>query len=197
MRCALTDDIRALGSTPLFEQCSERELMRIDRYGTFVTVSRGRVLCRPGQRTKQVVILVAGEAIAVTTSGTKERLVKGDFYGDFLDDDDNNVEQSTLTALTDGLVFAVARHELKALLACSPSLDHRLGSAPGSSQSKGAMGLCIHAPTDTRQTFAGWDRVSVTRVTAGDSQARSRLRARDQSVRTRRRVADRSRSNDA
>jgi CRP/FNR family cyclic AMP-dependent transcriptional regulator len=54
--------IDALGRVPLFSGCTRRELARVDRLGTRIDVSAGRVLAQEGEDGRECFVVLEGTA---------------------------------------------------------------------------------------------------------------------------------------
>jgi CRP-like cAMP-binding protein len=123
MRRTLTTSLEALHHTPLFAQCTPRELLQADRYCTFLDVTTGQVLARRDQQPGQLVIVLSGYADAIEADGARRWLEPGDCFGSVVESDDNYL---IVTAVSDGMIVASAQCEVAGLLRACPSVTDAL-----------------------------------------------------------------------
>jgi CRP-like cAMP-binding protein len=128
MRPSLPADVRALGRTPLFRGCTNRQLFNAQRYGTIVDAAAGRVLCRQGQQPGQFVVIVSGRLITVASSGAHRMLSYGDWFGALASPGQPNVEPEGVAAVTASVLFVVSRQEFAGLEEACPDFGARLTS---------------------------------------------------------------------
>jgi CRP-like cAMP-binding protein len=126
MRATLTTHMRALGRTPLFEGCSQRQLRRAERFCTAVNVRPAQELSRPGERPDQLVIILTGRAAAFGSRSPVRWLGPGDWFGAATAQDLWCGGSPKVVALTAGSVVAVARREFAGLFGACPSVAARL-----------------------------------------------------------------------
>ena len=135
-----TDRHRSDWDIPLFAGCTGRELRRIDRLGTSVTIDAGRVLFRRGAIGRQCFVILEGEAAVDTVDG-QVIVGRGAVIGELALLAPNGRNTATVTAVTglDALVFT--RTEFRQLMSSLPTVAHRiLREAAGRTVANGAAG---------------------------------------------------------
>ena len=128
MRHSLPADVRALGRTPLFRGCTDRQLFNAQRYGTIIDADAGRVLCRRSQRPGQLVVIVSGRVITVAPSGADRILGRGECFGALATPGQPCAEPEGVAAVTASVLFVVSRNEFAGLVEACPSFGVRLSS---------------------------------------------------------------------
>jgi CRP-like cAMP-binding protein len=126
MRTKLPKDIRALGGSGLFRGCSERQLFRVQRFGTVVDVPRGRVLCNYDGRGDQLLVIISGEVLAAGSDGRPRSLGPGDWCAAFGDRRPPTSEAQAVATVTTTTLFVVSRRELGGLCDACPAVRDRL-----------------------------------------------------------------------
>jgi CPA1 family monovalent cation:H+ antiporter len=135
-----TDRHRADWDIPLFAGCSARELRRIDRLGTSVTVEGGRVLFQRGEIGRQCFVLLDGRAAVDTVDGPAA-VGRGAVIGELALLVPNGRNTATVTATTELEALVFTRTEFRQLMASLPTVAHRiLREAAGRLIANGAAG---------------------------------------------------------
>jgi CRP-like cAMP-binding protein len=145
MSRALISEMRDLSRTPLFAGYSHRQLERADRYCTFIRIKPGRVLYRRGERPETLVILIAGQAMAVTSSSHIQILGPGACLGALAAELSGTSVPDASVALTEGTIAALTARELAGLVAACPGIAQRLG--------KGSSPRAASATTSTQRSL--------------------------------------------
>jgi signal-transduction protein with cAMP-binding, CBS, and nucleotidyltransferase domain len=73
-------DSKLRGLEP-FRNCTDRELRKLDRLRTAVSVPANRVLAREGRPEQEFLVIAAGTAVATGDDGAVRRLGRGDHVG--------------------------------------------------------------------------------------------------------------------
>jgi CRP-like cAMP-binding protein len=126
VRHSLPADVRALGRTPLFRGCTDRQLCNAQRYGTIIDADAGRVLCRQGERPGQLVVIVSGRVISVAPSGAHRILGRGECFGALATPGQPFAEPEGVAAVTASVLFVVGRNNFAGLVEACPSVAARL-----------------------------------------------------------------------
>ena len=122
--------LERLAALPLFSGSGRRDLERIARRCTEVSVPAGRVLCREGEAGLEFFVLESG-SVTVTRGGTPvTTLGPGDFFGE-LALLDGGTRNATVTAETDVDVIVLSRQEFAELLDEEPAVAARMMPAIG------------------------------------------------------------------
>lgn len=111
--------IERLGHVALFEQCTQRQLTRIDRLGTTIDTAPGRVLLREGARAREFYVIIDGHA-AVSVAGRMLRTRRpGESFGEvgLLE---RGVRIATVTAATPMTLLVFTPVEFRQLLDVPP-----------------------------------------------------------------------------
>jgi CRP-like cAMP-binding protein len=128
MRHSLPADVRALGLTPLFRGCTDRQLFNAQRHGTIIDAAAGRVLCHQGQRPGQLVVIVSGRVITMAPSGAHRILGRGECFGALATPGQPCAEPEGAAAVTACVLFVVSRNEYEGLVEACPSFGARFSS---------------------------------------------------------------------
>jgi CRP-like cAMP-binding protein len=120
-----TDDLAELA---LFSELSRSELALIRSHLTKLPVSAGRVLVEEGAPGDEFMIIAEGEATVSQGGRTIATLERGDLVGEMalLGDGGFGRRNATVTASTDGMVYAGSRMEFRRILEAVPSVAHRV-----------------------------------------------------------------------
>ncbi len=120
-----TDD---LGELSLFSESSRSELALIRSHLTKVPVTAGRVLVQEGAPGDQFMIIAEGEATVSQGGRTIATLERGDLVGEMalLDVGGFGRRNATVTARTDGMVYAGSRIEFRRILEAVPSVARKV-----------------------------------------------------------------------
>lgn len=121
-RIPALDRIRDL---PPFDNCTERELRRIDSLTCFIEVQAGTVLCRQGSHGRETFFIAAGEAEVTVDGSHVAKLVRGDFFGEMAIIE-GGLRTANVVAFTPMEVFVLSPGELEALLADVPRVARRM-----------------------------------------------------------------------
>jgi CRP-like cAMP-binding protein len=115
----------ALRAMPLFAGCSDKELDRVARIGTAITVDAGYVFTRQGRRGYEFFVLVDGEAVCAIDDREVARYTPGDFFGEM-----GLLEQAprsaTVTAATTASVLVIDSREFHAMFELAPAATKQL-----------------------------------------------------------------------
>lgn len=120
-----TDD---LAEFPLFSGVSRSELALIRRHLTMLPVAAGRVLVHEGARGDEFMIIADGEATVTQGGHVIATLGRGDLVGEMalLQEGGFGRRNATVTATTDGMVYAGSRSEFRRILEAVPSVARRV-----------------------------------------------------------------------
>ncbi len=120
-----TDD---LAEFPLFSGVSRSELAIIRRHLTMLPVAAGRVLVHEGARGDEFMIIADGEATVTQGGHVIATLGRGDLVGEMalLQENGFGRRNATVTATTDGMVYAGSRSEFRRILEAVPSVARRV-----------------------------------------------------------------------
>ena len=108
-----------------FDNCTERELRRIDRLTCLIEVQSGTVLCRQGSYGRETFFIAAGEAEVAVDGLHVAKLVRGDFFGEMAIIE-GSLRTANVVALTTMELFVLSPGELEALLADVPRIARRM-----------------------------------------------------------------------
>jgi CRP-like cAMP-binding protein len=120
-----TDD---LAEFPLFSGLSRSELALIRRHLTMLSVAAGRVLVHEGARGDEFMLIADGEATVTQGGHVIATLGRGDLVGEMalLQEDGFGRRNATVTATTDGMVYAGSRSEFRRILEAVPSVARKV-----------------------------------------------------------------------
>ena len=110
---------------PLFAGCSARELRRIDRLGTTVTIDARRALCRRGEIGRQCFVILDG-AVEVVTGEGHHVADRGAVIGELALLVPNGRSTATVTAISDVTALVFTRTEFRQLMGSIPTVAHRI-----------------------------------------------------------------------
>jgi CRP/FNR family transcriptional regulator, cyclic AMP receptor protein len=117
--------VKALGSAPLFEGLSRKELAQVARVSEDLEVEPGTVLCREGDIGHEFFVIVEGN-VKVTRKGRRVALRGGgEFVGEIalLEDVPRT---ATVTAETPVRFFVLTRKDFRHLLDENPSVERKV-----------------------------------------------------------------------
>lgn len=117
----------ALRKVSLFTDCSDRELIRIDRLLTELNVSPGRTLMGRGTAALQFMIVSDGYGRVSADGADIGRVGPGSYVGEHTFR--GQAWNATITALTPMTVYVLNAGELATLLEDVPSLKERIAGA--------------------------------------------------------------------
>ncbi len=117
-----------LAELPLFSSVSRSELALIRRQLTMVPVAAGRVLVHEGARGDEFMIISEGEATVTQGGHVVATLGRGDLVGEMalLQEDGYGRRNATVTATTDGMVYAGSRREFRRILEAVPAVARKV-----------------------------------------------------------------------
>jgi len=121
-----------IGATRLFAGLTTRQLRQVAACSTELTVPAGRVLCRQGRCRLELVVILAGEALA-TTDGTPVGILGQGAHLGAHSVAAGAHSGATVTTLTTTDVLVISAGELTELASKIPAIRHRLatgGDAP-------------------------------------------------------------------
>ena len=122
-----------LADLPLFAEASRSELAIIRRHLTKLPVRAGRVLVREGARGDQFMIIAEGLATVDRAGRTIATLERGDLVGEMalLEKVGTGRRNATVTARTDGMVYAGTPVEFRQILDAVPAVAHKVRRTAG------------------------------------------------------------------
>jgi CRP-like cAMP-binding protein len=124
-RKVFVDNLRKVS---LFELCTQRELERIARAGTEMSVPAGTVLAEQGAIGREAFVVLDGEVAVRRNRRQDAALGPGSIVGE-LSLLDSRARTATLTCDVDSVVFVIARPDFRGVLDDVPSIAHKLAAA--------------------------------------------------------------------
>lgn len=121
----LPEPVRQLRDVDLFAACTTRDLRRIDKMATTITVPAGRVLCRHGEIGRECFIVLDGQ-LDVALADRHVTVGPGAVVGEIALLTPNGRRTATVTARTDSTVLVFARIEFGHLLNVFPTIAHNI-----------------------------------------------------------------------
>ena len=121
----LPEHVRRLGDIDVFSGCTARELRRIDKLATTVTLPVGRVLCVRGDVGRECFVLIDGE-VDVNLNGHHRTVGPTALVGEVALLTPGGRRTATVVAKTDVTVLAFNRAEFTQLIAAVPAVAHRI-----------------------------------------------------------------------
>lgn len=115
-----------LATVPLFTECEQRDLRRIDSAGTFVDVEAGRVLCREGQVGDECFVVLSGYAEVTIDDRPVCTVDRGALIGEIALLSSSGRRVATVIAQTPMSLFVVGRREFGDFVRTTPGLAGRL-----------------------------------------------------------------------
>ncbi len=119
-----------LKEVPLFSRLSKAELRHVAAVADEVDVDAGRTLTRQGERGRQFLVLVEGEAKVERNGRRVNRLGPGDFFGEIALIA-GTPRTATVTAETQAHLLVLTDRAFRRLLAESPSVAIKVLEALG------------------------------------------------------------------
>jgi CRP/FNR family cyclic AMP-dependent transcriptional regulator len=122
---AITDVVEHLGSVPIFEGCSKKDLQTIARQVREITHEAGYVIATEGDPGAGLFVIAEGEA-DVTIGGKRVNHLKaGDFFGEMalLDDEPRS---ATVAALNPLSTLSIAAFNFRSLLKSNASITYKV-----------------------------------------------------------------------
>ena len=121
MRLSRSHKVDLLRKIPLFGACSRKELEAIARVADELALPEGRVLMRQGERGRELVVLVDGDATIERNGRKIATRSAGDFLGE-LALVTGRPRTATVTAATDLRVLVIERQSFDHLLSDVPTI---------------------------------------------------------------------------
>ena len=114
-----------LGQVPLFASCNRRELQRIARLGTEVTVVEGTELTVQGRAGSEFMLVLSGQARCLIDGVEVARYGPGDSFGE-LALLDGGTRSATIVAESAMELLVLNRGEFFQMLDSAPSISRKL-----------------------------------------------------------------------
>jgi CRP-like cAMP-binding protein len=121
VRLSRSHKVDLLRKIPLFGACSRKELEAIARVADELALPEGRVLMRQGERGRELVVLVDGDATIERNGRKIATRSAGDFLGE-LALVTGRPRTATVTAATDLRVLVIERQSFDHLLSDVPTI---------------------------------------------------------------------------
>jgi CRP-like cAMP-binding protein len=118
---AKTNVDEMLSTVPLFSRCTKRELARLSRLTTCITVSAGETVTRQGALGREFIIIVSGTATVAIDGQTVATLGPGDFFGEIALLD-GGPRTATVTADSELVAEVMSHQEFASLLVDVPQV---------------------------------------------------------------------------
>ncbi len=121
-----------LGRLELFEDCSKRELAKVDSLLTMVTVPAGHVLIREGKTGNEFLIIASGQAEVTKSNGYGVSKVAELHDGEFVGEIallQGVARTATVTATTDLTAYVSNAAEFREILRSAPAAATRITEA--------------------------------------------------------------------
>lgn len=109
----------------LFSACSQRELTKLRKAFSEVTVEKGRELCREGEPGTEFFVILSGTVDVIRNNKKVNSLGPGQFFGE-LALLDHRPRTATVRAATDLTVLVLGVREFNGLLQQVPTLTKKL-----------------------------------------------------------------------
>lgn len=122
---ARTSPIDHLAAVPLFAALSKRDLQKIAKASTQLTVEQGRTLVEQGATGHEGFVIVEGEAVVKRNGRKIATLGPGDVFGE-LSLFDGGPRSATVTATTELEVLVIGQREFTGVLDEVPGLAHKI-----------------------------------------------------------------------
>lgn len=114
-----------LRAVPMFQVCTDKELMQIAKLGEELAVKTGEAVVVEGKMGHEFYVLVNGKAEVTRSGRSVATLGPGDYFGE-LALLDPHPRTATVTMLSDGEVIEVSQREFWQLLTDVPALARKL-----------------------------------------------------------------------
>ena len=121
---AISDVAEHLGSVPIFEGCSKKDLQTIARQVREITHDAGYVIATEGDPGAGLFVIAEGEADVTIGGKEVNHLKAGDFFGEMALLD-GGPRTATVTATTPITLYALTEWVFRGLLAEHPSIAMR------------------------------------------------------------------------
>lgn len=122
---SLSDRFHGLRDIELFENCSGRDLRRIDSMTTKIRIEAGHVLCRQGEVGRECFVILRGEA-DVSVGGRHQTVGRGALLGEIALLTPNGRRTATVTALSELSVLVFSRTEFGQVMSGIPAVAHAI-----------------------------------------------------------------------
>ena len=119
------DKLSIIRDVPLFTRLSKRELEEVARLADEVDLEAGRVLMREGDRGREFVILLEGEAEVTRHDGTSGTLGAGDFFGEIALVS-RGPRTATVTMKTGGRGLVIVDQAFRSLISRMPEVEQKV-----------------------------------------------------------------------
>lgn len=119
------DHLTHLGSVPIFSACTQRELQRIAKAGTDVTMTAGSIIIDQGQTGREAFVVMSG-TVTVKRNGRKvATLGPGSIVGE-LSLLDHGPRTATVTCDTDCELFVLDQRHFTGVIDDVPSIGTKV-----------------------------------------------------------------------
>ena len=143
--------IATLARSKLFEDCSRRQLQRIDSLATEIVVAPGKRLCEEGAIGLEFFVLVHGVVSVSLDDMVISRLHAGDWFGEIAMLAPDSRRTATVVTNVHSRVLVFNRREYRALTDTSSSIEQALvasaRSRTRSSRDRGRTALTVEGIT--------------------------------------------------
>jgi CRP-like cAMP-binding protein len=112
---------RLIADTPIFSNCSRREMAAVAQLGTLVHAKPGVALTRQNQPGREFVLVVDGQAECLINGHSVATYRRGDFFGE-LSLLDGGPRTATVAMVGTGELLVFDRREFFQLLDIAPSI---------------------------------------------------------------------------
>jgi CRP/FNR family transcriptional regulator, cyclic AMP receptor protein len=114
--------------TPLFANCSKRELQQIARIADEIDLREGKVMTRQGAPGREFFVLLEGEADVTKDGRTINQLSNGDFFGEIALVSDTP-RTATVTATSPVRALVITDRSFRRLLKDQPEIQSKVLAA--------------------------------------------------------------------
>ncbi len=120
--------VEALRGTWLFQSCAPRELARIAKLGTVITVADGEELVRRGARGRRFFTILEGRAVVERPGSEPKRIARGAAIGEIALLD-GGPHSATVRATSICTVFVLGREDFSEVLVDVPTVAVKIAEA--------------------------------------------------------------------
>ena len=117
--------LEMLGSIPLFEGLSAKELESVARIGKEVAFSAGREIVKEGATGVGFHLIMEGDAVVLVGEGEVARLSAGDYFGE-MSLIDGGPRSATVRAESDVRTYSLPSWDFTGLLDTTPSIGRKM-----------------------------------------------------------------------
>jgi CRP-like cAMP-binding protein len=121
----LPEHIARLSELDVFAACRPRDLRRVDRLATMLTLRAGHTLCRRGEIGRECFVLVNGE-VDVDVNGSHHAVGRGTSIGEMALLAPDGRRNATVVAATDLETLVFSRTEFASLVRAVPGVAHSI-----------------------------------------------------------------------